>query len=191
MKRLLLAAALVLRLGWSHAQGFLPPPVDLPIANIPQETSVWCWVAVAQQIVAASHGMSATPPQCELVETAYGAAPGTCCGGYNPACERPGSFAQIQGLIREFGGRMSHYSPPASPMALYQTLSAGRAVILQLRMSAGPGISHVVVVRGMSWIATPYGPRALLHVNDPMSIYTMPVPFDVIAPMWAAAIVVH
>lgn len=190
MKRLLLAAALFFRLSLSDAQG-LPPPVDLPIANIPQETEVWCWAAVAQQIVAASNGPAGTPPQCALVETAYGVAPGTCCGGFNPACVQPGTFEQIQGLIRHFGGRLSHYSPPASPMALYQTLASGRAVILQLRMSGGPGVSHVVVVRGMSWVPTPYGPRAFLHVNDPMSIYTMPVPFDAIAPMWSAAIVVH
>ena len=74
----------------------VPSPVDVPISNIPQDTPVWCWAAVAQQIIMAIRGPQNTPPQCALVATANGAHPGVCCNGYNPACVRTGSIPQIQ-----------------------------------------------------------------------------------------------
>ena len=43
----------------------LPPPVDIPIQNIHQETPVWCWAAVAQQIILGIRGPANTPPQWE------------------------------------------------------------------------------------------------------------------------------
>ena len=166
-----------------------PPPVDIPIQNIPQETGVWCWAAVAQQIIAATQGPMNTPAQCALVAMANGAPPGACCSFPNAACVRTGSIQQIQGLIAHFGGRYSVYSPPANAMALYQTLASGRPVILQLQ--AGPGVGHVVVVRGMSFMPTLHGFEPVLHVNDPMAVYTQPVPYSKIAPIWASAIVVN
>ncbi len=61
--------------------GAIPAPVDIPIQNLTQETEVWCWAAVAQQIILASQGPQATPPQCALVAMANGAAPEACCSG--------------------------------------------------------------------------------------------------------------
>lgn len=163
--------------------------VDIPIVNIPQQTEVWCWVAVAQQIILASRGENNTPPQCALVATANGAHPNICCNGYNPACVTTGSIPQIQNLISYFGGRTSSYAPPTDPLTLYQTLAAGRAVIVQLR--TGQSSAHVVVVRGMSFIPSPQGMQPVLHVNDPMAIFTQPVPFSQIAPIWMSAVVVN
>lgn len=167
----------------------MPPPVDLPIPNLLQETEVWCWAAVAQQIIHASQGPAQTPPQCALVAMANGAAPEFCCSGHNPSCVRTGNIPQIQFLIGEFGGRFSSYSPPASAELLYATLAAGRAVILHVR--TGLSSSHVVVLRGMSFMPTAYGVEPVLHINDPLSYFTQPVPLRTLLPIWIDAIVVH
>lgn len=166
-----------------------PPPVDLQIQNIPQQTPVWCWAAVAQQIILRLQGPDATPSQCELVAIANGAAPTLCC--YYPVqCAVTGSLPQIQGLIAQFGGSYSSLEPPTDPMTLYNTLASGRAVILALQ-SPVVNTGHVVVLRGMEWTPTAYGPQPVLYVNDPMSYFTQPVPYTRIVQMWSAAIVVY
>lgn len=175
------------------ASAQVPPPVDLGIQNLVQETEVWCWAAVAQQITLATRGPGRTPPQCEMVAVANGAHPATCCdaaGRYNgnPQCMRTGSTQQIQGLIAHYGGRASNYAPPADPATLYRTLASGRAVILQVR--SGMATSHVVVLRGMSFMPSPYGVEPVLHINDPMSYFTQPVPFSRLMGMWMSAIVI-
>lgn len=188
-----LAASLFLAFAPS-ASAQAPYPVDLGIQNLTQETQVWCWAAVAQQITLATRGHGRTPPQCEMVAVANGAHPSTCCDAAgrfngNPECMRGGSIRQIQGLIAHYGGRASNYAPPADPATLYRTLASGRAVILQVS-SGGGGMSHVVVLRGMSFMPTAYGFEPVLHINDPMSYFTQPVPFSSLMRMWTAAIVV-
>lgn len=176
--------------GWGPTQAQQPPPpVDLPIQNIPQETQVWCWAAVAQQIILATHGPQATPPQCALVARAYGQHPNTCCA--NPAnCTVTGQLPQIQGLIAEYGGRHSSVQHPTDPMTLYQTLAAGKAIIMAVKSS--PFSGHVVVLRGMAWMPTPFGTmEPMLIINDPMAYYTQPVPFSQIAQIWEQAIVIQ
>ncbi|PSU02919.1 hypothetical protein C9J03_22250 [Photobacterium gaetbulicola] len=170
-------------------QAQIPRPVDIPIQNIPQQTQVWCWAAVAQQIIYSIQGPQNTPPQCALVAIANGVHPGFCCNGYNPSCIRTGSIPQIQHLIAYFGGRYSSYAPPTDPMTLYRTLSNGMPVILQVR--TGMISSHVVVLRGMSFTRTRYGIEPMLHINDPLAYFTQPVPYSFIAPIWMNAIVVR
>jgi hypothetical protein len=167
------------------------PPVDLGIQNIPQQTQVWCWAAVAQQIIAAVRGPQSTPPQCALVALAYGAQPGVCCAGFgNPACVRTGSMSQVQALIAAFGGRTSAMAPPTDPMTLYRTLASRRAVILHVR--SGMASSHVVVLRGMAFAQNGYGQtEPVLYVNDPMAYFTQPVPFSALMPIWLEALVVN
>ncbi|MCB9377582.1 MAG: hypothetical protein H6511_02305 [Holophagales bacterium] len=175
--------------GASRGQMYqLPPPVDIPIQNILQETPVWCWVAVAQQIIAAVAGPARTPPQCALVAIANNAHPDVCCRLANPACVVTGSFPQVRGLIAQFGGAQSALAPPTDAMTLYQTLASGRPIILEVQ--TGFASTHVVVLRGMSFVPTPNGPQALLHINDPMAYFTQPVPFQNLLPVWRSAIVV-
>ena len=144
MRRLILAFLLCL----SPLPGFaMPRPVQLGIANLPQETEVWCWAAVAQQIIAHHRGMAYAPPQGALVAVANAAHPEVCCGMANPACVRTGSLPQIAGLIQAFGGRNSRYVLPADPSTLHQTLSMGPPVIMHV--ATGLMTSHVVVVTGM------------------------------------------
>ena len=70
MKILPFFLALTLSLSISPVRAQVPPPVDLGIQNIPQETPLWCWAAVAQQIIFALRGPNGTPHQCGLVAIA-------------------------------------------------------------------------------------------------------------------------
>lgn len=171
------------------ASAQIPRPVDIPIQNIPQQTQVWCWAAVAQQIILRSQGPQRTPPQCALVAIANGAPPAACCSYPNPQCLRTGSLPQIQGLIAHFGGRFSSLAPPTDPMTLYRTLASGRPIILSVR--TGIASAHVVVLRGMSFMNTPYGVEPVLHINDPLAYFTQPVPYRQLMGIWTSAIVVQ
>jgi hypothetical protein len=164
----------------------LLPPVDLGIPNFRQRTRVWCWAAVAQQIIHKERGKS--PPQCALVAMARGRYPSFCCPGYQ-RCAVQGTLDQIRGLIRNFGRRVTEVRPPTGPMSLYRTLRAGHPVILALRNSARTG--HVVVLTGMTWARTDRGVEAILHINDPIGAFPPRIPFRVIIPRWHAAIVVY
>lgn len=164
----------------------LPPPVDLGIRNVMQETDVWCWAAVAQQVIIKRKGQS--PPQCALVAMVHGRYPSHCCPYYE-RCAVPGSLRQIQTLIRNFGQRTSSLGPPTDAMSLYRTLRAGHPVILAIRNS--PYSGHVVVLTGMTWISGPGGPEAVLHVNDPLQVIPNRLAWRALRPRWQAAIVVY
>lgn len=164
-------------------------PVDLPIENIGQETPVWCWAAVSQQIIAASKGAAETPAQCALVATANNAPASLCCADRDPRCTTTGSLQQVQSLIQHFGGRTSAYAEPTDAMTLYRTLKLGHAVVIGI--DAGNGMGHVVVARGMSFEDTPQGVVAMVHINDPMAHFTRPVPFGQVASVWRQAIIVN
>src|SRR2546423_9164495 len=97
VRELIAISVLATGLGGEVRAQPLPPPIDLGIQNISQETGEWCWVAVAQQIVLASRGAQGTPPQCAMVALANNQNPAFCCNG-NPQCVVPGSFQQIQWL---------------------------------------------------------------------------------------------
>lgn len=166
----------------------LPPSVDIPVRNILQETEVWCWAAVAQQVINYMHGSHNTPPQCHLVAVANGAHPAVCCQEYNPLCIRTGSMSQIQFLIEKYSWTYTSYNLPTSPQVLYNTLASRKIVILSVQ--SGFMASHVIVLRGMYFIPTPYGVEAMLLVNDPLSHFPQAVPFSQIVGMWIGAIVV-
>ena len=164
----------------------LPPAVDLGIRNIMQETDVWCWAAVAQQVIVKRKGRS--PPQCALVAMVHGRYPSYCCPHYE-RCAVAGSLRQIQILIRNFGQRTTTLSPPTDAMSLYRTLRAGHPIILAIRNS--PYTGHVVVLTGMTWTSGASGPEAVLHVNDPLRVIPDRLTFRALVPRWQAAIVVY
>lgn len=188
MKRYILAIIAATLLITSNARAQVPPPVDLGIQNISQQTPVWCWAAVAQQIIYRLNGPAATPQQCQLVAAAFNVAPQYCCQFPTP-CITTGSLQQIQGLIAYYGGHWSSIAPPGNPMVVYQTLASGRAIIMAVQSS--PYSSHVVVIRGMAWVPTPMGVQPVLYINDPLAYFTQPVPFVNLAQYWGAAIVVY
>ena len=164
----------------------LPPSVDLGIRNIMQDTDVWCWAAVAQQVIVKRKGRS--PPQCALVAMVHGRFPSYCCPNYE-RCAVPGDLRQIQTLIRNFGQRTSSLSAPTNAMSLYRTLRAGRPIILAIRNS--PRTGHVVVLTGMTWTDGPNGPEATLHINDPLQLIPNRLSFRALVPRWQAALVVY
>lgn len=170
----------------THAQ--IPPPIDLGIQNIPQETDVWCWVAVAQQIILASRGPQGTPQQCSLVAIASNTPAAYCCQTPTP-CRRVGHLTEIQNLILHFGGRYSQILLPTDPMSVYQTLASRRAIIMEVMSS--PYSSHVVVIRGMAWAPTPMGIQPVLYINDPLGFFVQPILFSNLLPYWRTAIVVN
>ena len=168
----------------THKEAFSQcAPIDLGIPNVLQETGVWCWAAVAQQIIIWKTGNS--PPQCALVAMANGMHPQFCCFG-NPQCVVAGSLQQIQFLIGQFGGSLSQIAPPAAPQAIYRTLERRRAIIMAVRSS--PFSGHVIVINGIACL----GRDVVLYVNDPIAWgpFAQPVLFQQILPYWSAAIVV-
>lgn len=163
----------------------LPPAVDLGIPNIRQQTKVWCWAAVAQQIIHRSRGRS--PRQCALVASAQGRRARDCCPG-RPACVEEGTLAQIRGLIRRFGGLATEVIGPLDADSLYLLLRAGRPLILALRHSARSG--HVVVLTGLSWRHRGGALEAILHINDPIGSFPPRLPLRKLRNRWHATIVV-
>lgn len=188
MKKIMFVSIFIFSVSLS-SQPF-PPPVNLSIQNIMQQTQVWCWAAVAQQIILSRQGPANTPPQCALVAMANGTHPSICCSGAgNPNCVKTGSLQQIQFLIGKFGGSYSSIQPPANPMVLYNTLASGRPIILQVK--TGQSSAHVVVLTGMSFVPNGYGGiEPVLHINDPLAFYNQPIPFSNIIQVWMSAIVV-
>lgn len=181
---LLGAAAAALLPSTAQAQGSATcGAIDLGVPPVAQQSGVWCWAAVAEQIIRWKQGHS--PPQCALVALAYGQGVAPCCGGL-PQCRVAGSLQQIQYLIGLFGGGASTLAPPTTPAVLHATLAVGRPIVMSVR--ASPYAGHVVVIRGMR--CGPAGP--VLLVNDPISWgpLTQPVPFAALLPYWQAAIVV-
>ena len=144
--KLLFACLLLLlsQLGFS-TQANLPPPVDIPIPNITQQTPVWCWAAVAQQIIAFKQGSARTPAQCALVALSYATPPQYCCMAQQQ-CTTPGNLVQIQQLLWHFGGSVSSYARPTDPLTLYATLAQRKPIIMAIK-SPYSHIGHVVVIR--------------------------------------------
>ena len=194
MKKLLAALGFVILLVSisATAQPAPSPPLLAPVRiNVPnriQETPVWCWVAVSQQVIEWSKGSS--PPQCALVASANNVPPAMCCDGPHPECVRTGTMPQIQTLIATYGGHASHVIQPSlDPVGLYVYLAQGKPIILQIRTN--PAATHVVVLVGISFMRSHlYGSVAYLQVNDPMSIYPFPVLYQTIYPSIVNALVI-
>ncbi|UYV39271.1 hypothetical protein N4R57_09840 [Rhodobacteraceae bacterium D3-12] len=191
--RSLVFAAMMLCAPGAQAQQ-VPPPVNLGIINVQQQTPVWCWLAVVEMI---AHWKQKTPiqgppHQCAMVSKANGYGKPICCNPpsqYQNACFRTGHTQEIMQLLQATGAGVASYNPPANPMVLYQTLRSGRPIILQVQST--PFSGHVVVLTGMEWVKTPYGVQPVLHINDPLAHFTQPVPFQQLIPIWSAAIVVN
>lgn len=165
-----------------------PMPIDLGIQNIPQQDNMWCWAAVAQQIILWKTG--AAPDQCEMVARAKNANIQVCCNFYTN-CSTPGNFVDIQNLLLIYGAGYSALAAPTNPTMLYNTLASNKPVILFLNQPY-QNIGHFVVLTGMGWVNDPiYGLIPFVHINDPMSIYTQPMPFANIIGLWQAAIIVN
>lgn len=184
MTKSILCFLLLVNLNNIFAQ--IPPPVDLGIQNKLQEQTAWCWAAVAQEIIFWAN--SSAPSQCDLVAAVKSFDPNICCQQPS-ACNTTGNLQEIQFLIARFGGQYSSIAPPANPDILYNTLCQGKAVILFLQTT--PYVGHFVVLRGMEWVNSAYGPLPYFYINDPMSYFVQPITFPQLISVWRAAIVVY
>jgi hypothetical protein len=182
MKQITLFFVFITNIGFGQTTNL----VDLGIVNITQDTQIWCWAAVSQQIIYWKKGVS--PKQCELVAIANNANPNICCYNYQQ-CMVAGGLNQIQNLLAYFGSSYSSLAPPTTPDVLYNTLKGGKAIILQLQLT--PYMGHVVVLRGMDWVQTQNGLQPVLLINDPMNHFTQPILFENIIRYWKTAIVVY
>ena len=188
MQTFIFACGLLFAFAQKSVAQSAPQAVDLGIENVVQLQDKWCWAAASEQIIWWLTGNDV--PQCELVATAFNSAAqtGICCN-YPYTCNLPGQISQIQSLILAYGGHYSTSGRPGTPMEVYQTLTRGRAIIMQLNTS--PTIGHIVVIRGMEWQYGPYGFQPVFFINDPMQRYTTPVYFSQLARIWGSAIVVY
>lgn len=184
-KPIALLVFLVLFISAAAPAQTLPKSVHVDVPNHLQETEMWCWAAAAQQIIEWSE--KSTMPQCGLVAVANNIHPAVCCAAQSPTCVRTGTMTQVQSLIKMYTGRSSRVINP-TVMSLYAQLTQGKPVIIQVRMS--PLTTHVVVLTGMTFVWTRSGAMAILELNDPMSIYTIPVPYSNLSQIIVNALVV-
>lgn len=165
-------------LGEVRAQ-VLPAPVFLQIPAVVQLTPAWDWASVAQQIIAAKMTPNPPPPQCMLVEYAYNAAAGSCCGIYDVnSCSVGGSMQQVAGLIAKSGANVSPFSLPTTPVVVHGALMSGRPIIVLLKDVPFPNSFHYVLIRGIHFEAQDSNTMAILHVNDPSTGYVLTMPFQ-------------
>lgn len=162
--------------------------VYIDIENRTQQTSVWCWVAVAQQLIEHSRGVS--PTQCALVATTIGMAPVYCCSGYNPSCVRTGTMDQLRILLLAYGQSASSIiTVSRDPMPLYNELINGHPIVLQVRTSTIS--THVVIVKGMRFTRDRDEIKAWLIINDPMRMETHVVAYSRIYPTIINTLIVY
>ena len=165
-----------------------PSTIDLGIANVPQQTDLWCWAAVSQQIIRWRNGGG--PEQCELVAHANSDSARSCCQDFE-RCTTTGQVEQIQSLLSRYGSAGTRITQSTqTPMELYDALGEGRPVILVTHPSYfGPG--HVTVLRGMSFERNGKDCDAVLHVNDPAERRIQRIAFNELEPIWSYSIVVN
>lgn len=179
----ILLVALIAAVFVVPARAQVPPPIDLGVINIPQQTPVWCWAAVVEQVVRWRSGGSG-PSQCQIVSAANGFPAEHCCGPAvgAPICLRPGGVQEMQQALFSLVNIRSSVFGPLSWQQLYQFLSLGRPVLVLLHST--PFSGHVVLVRGMFFV--PQGP--VLIVNDPMAYFSQPVPIQAFYAFWTGSV---
>lgn len=164
--------------------------VGIQIQNVLQERPVWCWLAVAQQVSLYTNGFQNTVSQCEMANFAdllrFGRLYTNFC--YDRMNARPGDSVEIQALIAHYSKRHSVQALPANPHMIFEALTLGRIIIMQVKMSQFMG--HVLIIRGIDIVPTQNNPIITLYVNDPAGQFAGPISFDALYPYWQSAIVV-
>jgi hypothetical protein len=164
----------------------LPPPVQLPVPLVTQETEVWCWLAVTEMALR-YRGDSAAPRQCEIIASASKIPTSLCCN--QPyACARTGSMSEIRLALARFGHVSSEFSPPVNFGVLYRVISDGNPVIIDYE--SGANSSHVVIARGMMFLTAGDRISPMVLVNDPMASRPLWVPYKELRAKWISSITV-
>ncbi len=133
----------------------IPPSVDLPVPQVPQLQTEWCWAACTE-MVARWLGVDGVR-QCELANFLHGQT--RCCTApSSDACNQPAPFASVIPVYRHVGVAGIGPDRPLTANTLVAELAAGRAVEVAFAWVGGGG--HVVIVHG-------YTAEGLFAVNDP------------------------
>ena len=174
MKKIILLLLISATCSVVRSQSVLPP-VYVPVANVNQQSSGWCWAAVAEQILRWKKHKS--PKQCELVSEFGTDTKETCCSTPS-VCSKPGNLQQLQLLFNQFGIQYSSLLPLPNSQSLYSILN-DRAVIMFVQSSSIAG--HCIVIVGMD------GGNVI--VNDPTGTYQT-LPLETILSLWSVAIAI-
>jgi hypothetical protein len=178
--RIILVVILLTIGGHATAQQSVPPPIDIAVPHVTQDTDYWCWLAVAQMIL--TQRMNYSDPQCTLIERWDNHPPGNCCGDLRQ-CQRYGiNLQEIQALL-ESEGVHSRYGSPILPNALYSLLTADMPVIAQVRYG---NITHAVIIRGLRYERG----IAVLRINDPQRCAPHEVRYDDFTVNWIDSLVI-
>jgi hypothetical protein len=174
----------------TQAQQSLPPPVNLPVPVVLQQTQVWCWLASSEMVIRyLNNGFSYT--QCQMLEKGYGLPPGACCGNPGACMVTAQSWSAIQAVLA-FGGLKGTIRPALSANDLYLTLRRNHPVIAQI--SEGGQGTHAIVLRAMRFaqVIVGYYPNGLpavqtvayVAVNDPLNIFPQEAEFSRLSSVW-------
>jgi hypothetical protein len=175
----------------ASAQSSLPPPpVDIPVPLVKQDTPEWCWLAVAEMIMRQRMGFS--QHQCELMEVWDNFPEGTCCSDVHH-CSRHGiDLIEVAMVLERFVHIRTRYTTTIPPFALYSLLQTDRPVIAQIRERNGS--THAVVIRGMHFVrdySQDDGWQAVLLINDPMSSRPHTELYNVFVIGWLDSLVIE
>lgn len=135
-----------------------PLPVELNVPYHAQDTEQWCWVAVAQMVLA--QRTSHVPRQCELVESFDRREPGSCCANVRNCMRCAVDLPEVQRLLHHNGLESERLMAPVTPERLREELSNGSPIIVQIGLERS---RHAVVVSGLRYVDG----IAVLTVNDP------------------------
>ena len=203
-RKLFLLCLLLLFPGSRAGADSYPAPVYLDVAHVRQENTRWCWLAVAEMVVAyKNHGQA--PSQCALMEIGFGHAQGYCCA--DPGrCNGGGSLEEVARIIAFFSHRRTFLTEPLTVDQLYGYLARDGIVVARVVAAPfgapanAPESGHQIVLRGLryGWIevAGPDG-RAwkefhpLVLVNDPGAPAPQEVPYQIVRQHWERSLLVE
>jgi len=167
-----------------------PPPANIDLPLVAQDTNTWCWLAVIEMIL---RTRQAQPPrQCEIIEAWDHHPPGTCCNDLRQ-CARGGiDLHEIARILEQFGGIYTRYSQVIPPNALYNLLSTGLPVIAQIyERSVG---THAVIIRGLRFErdhSRTQGWQPIVIVNDPKRCEPREISYADFVTSWMDSLVVE
>lgn len=132
--------------------------VSLPVPQIAQEQTQWCWAACADMVVH-YYGNTAAR-QCEFANWLFGQS--NCCASPgSSACNRPCQINDVSRVFSRWGIRSNYSGGSVSFGTLRSEVDSSRPVEVGYAWNGGGG--HVALVTG--WIVVSGGNA--LRVNDP------------------------
>jgi hypothetical protein len=167
-----------------------PPPVNINVPLIMQDSNTWCWLAVTEMILRTRQNQSLR--QCEILELWDRLPSGSCCVD-RQSCSRSGiDLHEVAALLERFGRIYTRYSATIPPNTLYSLISAGLPVIVQIRKTSGA--THALVIRGLRFErdhSRENGWQMIIIFNDPQNTTPQEMPYSELVIGWLDSLVVE